>query len=79
MLSLISGSCCIHMCATTITHFGLGNGSSLVICAGIIAGEMPTPQASQSIHCMSTHRCHAASSTRHHTVQGAASARHHRE
>ncbi|KAG2455040.1 hypothetical protein HYH02_000865 [Chlamydomonas schloesseri] len=36
MLGLVAGSCCIHMCASTITAFGLGNGSSLVICAGII-------------------------------------------
>eukprot|EP00198_Chlamydomonas_reinhardtii_P008179 XP_001697516.1 preprotein translocase secY subunit [Chlamydomonas reinhardtii] len=36
MLALVAGSCCIHMCASTITAFGLGNGSSLVICAGII-------------------------------------------
>ena len=38
MLALVAGSCCIHMCASTITAFGLGNGSSLVICAGIITG-----------------------------------------
>ncbi|KAG2440274.1 hypothetical protein HXX76_004386 [Chlamydomonas incerta] len=36
MLALVAGACCIHMCASTITAFGLGNGSSLVICAGII-------------------------------------------
>ncbi|GLC37261.1 hypothetical protein PLESTB_001142600 [Pleodorina starrii] len=36
VLALVAGSSCIHMCASTITAHGLGNGSSLVICASII-------------------------------------------
>ncbi|EFJ48697.1 hypothetical protein VOLCADRAFT_90455 [Volvox carteri f. nagariensis] len=36
VLALVAGSACIHMCASTITAFGLGNGSSLVICSSII-------------------------------------------
>ncbi len=39
VLALVSGSACIHMCASTITASGLGNGSSLVICSSIITGE----------------------------------------
>ncbi|GLI64245.1 hypothetical protein VaNZ11_007444 [Volvox africanus] len=36
VLALVAGSACIHMCASTMTAFGLGNGSSLVICSSII-------------------------------------------
>jgi preprotein translocase subunit SecY len=38
-LALIAGSFMIHHCANTITAAGVGNGSTLVICMGIIAGR----------------------------------------
>lgn len=38
-LALIAGSFMIHHCANTITAAGVGNGSTLVICMGIITGE----------------------------------------
>jgi preprotein translocase subunit SecY len=38
-LALIAGSFMIHDCANTITAAGVGNGSTLVICMGIIAGR----------------------------------------
>jgi preprotein translocase subunit SecY len=37
-LALIAGSFMIHQCANTITAAGVGNGSTLVICMGIITG-----------------------------------------
>lgn len=37
-LALIAGSFMIHHCANTITAAGVGNGSTLVICMGIITG-----------------------------------------
>ncbi len=37
-LSLRAGSFMIHHCANTITAAGVGNGSTLVICMGIITG-----------------------------------------
>jgi preprotein translocase subunit SecY len=37
-LSLVAGSFMIHHCANTITAAGVGNGSTLVICMGIITG-----------------------------------------
>lgn len=38
-LALIAGSFMIHHCANTITAAGVGNGSTLVICTGIITGK----------------------------------------
>ena len=35
-LSLVAGSCVMHFCAGIVTAFGLGNGTSLVICTGIV-------------------------------------------
>lgn len=37
-LALIAGSFMIYHCANTITAAGVGNGSTLVICMGIITG-----------------------------------------
>lgn len=37
-LALVAGSFMIHHCANTITAAGVGNGSTLVICMGIITG-----------------------------------------
>jgi preprotein translocase subunit SecY len=37
-LALVAGSFMIHHCANTITSSGVGNGSTLVICMGIITG-----------------------------------------
>jgi preprotein translocase subunit SecY len=39
MLALMAGCFMIHHAANTITHLGIGNGSTLVICMGIISGE----------------------------------------
>jgi preprotein translocase subunit SecY len=39
MIALLAGSFMIHHCANTISHSGIGNGSTLVICTGIISGE----------------------------------------
>jgi preprotein translocase subunit SecY len=39
-LALIAGSFMIHHCANTITAAGVGNGSTLVICMGIITGGL---------------------------------------
>lgn len=41
-LALIAGSFMIQHCANTITAAGVGNGSTLVICMGIITGELQT-------------------------------------
>ncbi|KAG2483194.1 hypothetical protein HYH03_017929 [Edaphochlamys debaryana] len=37
VLALVAGGCVIHFAANTITAYGLGNGSSLVICSSIIS------------------------------------------
>jgi preprotein translocase subunit SecY len=42
-LALIAGSFMIQHCANTITSAGVGNGSTLVICTGIITGQMDQP------------------------------------
>jgi preprotein translocase subunit SecY len=39
-LALVAGSFMIHHCANTITAAGVGNGSTLVICMGIITGAL---------------------------------------
>lgn len=38
-LALVAGSFMIHQCANTVTAAGVGNGSTLVICMGIITGD----------------------------------------
>lgn len=38
-LTLVAGSCITNYCANLITSAGIGNGSSLVICTGIVTGK----------------------------------------
>ena len=37
-LALVAGSCIVNYCANMITAHGIGNGSTLVICTGIVTG-----------------------------------------
>jgi hypothetical protein len=46
-LALIAGSFMIHHCANIITAAGVGNGSTLVICMGIITGGQGQDLAQQ--------------------------------
>lgn len=37
-LALVAGACVVQFCANMVTAHGVGNGSSLVICTGIVTG-----------------------------------------
>lgn len=41
-MSLVAGSCVVHFCAGVVTTSGLGNGTSLVICTGIVTDYCKT-------------------------------------
>ena len=43
VLALVAGSFMMQHCANTITAAGIGNGSTLVICMGIVTGATVTP------------------------------------
>ena len=47
MIALMAGCFMIHHCANTITNSGIGNGSTLVICMGIISGKGIEPASEQ--------------------------------
>jgi preprotein translocase subunit SecY len=49
-LALVAGSFMIHHCANTITAAGVGNGSTLVICMGIITGMVDCISGRAGLH-----------------------------